>query len=202
MDEIVLRAMQKWPKVPSVYGWLALDRRGNWSIKGERIVNPAITEFIGRNYARDDQGRWYFQNGPQKVFVSLAYTPFVFRTQRDSARTLNLVAHTGIAVDDLREAFLDEVGALLVNPGCGVGLIDDRDLPEILSSLLGPDGEPLDDSAIERLLQEKANDPRRTGVRLHLGSHAVPVSFIDSTDVAARFSFDPDPRPAPGEPEC
>src|ERR1700693_3246190 len=73
MDEVVLRAIQKWPNVPSVYGWLSLDRRGNWSIKGEHIANPAIASFIGRNYARDEKGRWYFQNGPQRVFVTLVY---------------------------------------------------------------------------------------------------------------------------------
>src|SRR5215475_996884 len=107
MDEIVLRAMQKWPSVPSVYGWLAVDRRGNWSIKGERIVNPVITGFIGRNYAADERGRWYFQNGPQKVFVTLAYAPFVLRTQRDPSGMLGLTAHTGATVVDPREALLD-----------------------------------------------------------------------------------------------
>ena len=202
MDEIVLRAMQKWPSVPSVYGWLALDRRGKWSIKGERIVNPAITDFIGRNYARDEQGRWYFQNGPQKVFVKLAYTPFVFRTEGDAVHTPKLVAHTGTAVDDLREAFVDEAGVLLVHASCGLGLIDDRDLPGILSSLRGLAGEPLDDKAIEQLLQDIARPARPPRVRLHFGSHAVPVSFIGSREVAARFGFDPDPCPAPGEPEC
>jgi hypothetical protein len=202
MDEIVLRAMQKWPGVPSVYGWLALDRRGNWSIKGERIVNPAIADFIGRNYARDEQGRWYFQNGPQRVFVKLAYTPFVFRTQGDSGGTLKLVAHTGAHVDGLHEAFLDEAGALLVDASAGVGLIHDQDLPVILDSLLGPSGDPLDDSAIEQLLQDRAQSPRPRQVRLHVGSHSLPVSFIASADVAARFDFNPDPQPAPGEPEC
>ena len=33
MDEIVLRSMLKWPNVPSVYGWLRLDRRGQWLIR-------------------------------------------------------------------------------------------------------------------------------------------------------------------------
>ena len=27
MDDIVKQAMAKWPDVPSVYGWLGLDRR-------------------------------------------------------------------------------------------------------------------------------------------------------------------------------
>src|SRR5437762_13798517 len=79
MDEIVLRSMLKWPDVPAVYGWLSLDRRGNWMIKTvagrfERIAHAAVREFIGRNYASDPEGRWYFQNGPQRVFVALDYT--------------------------------------------------------------------------------------------------------------------------------
>src|SRR5215203_7506911 len=79
MDEAVLRSMAKWPNVPAVYGWLTLDRRGNWLLKGERINNPAIIEFIGRNYEPDAQGRWYFQNGAQRVYVELEYTPMVYR---------------------------------------------------------------------------------------------------------------------------
>mgnify|MGYP003344108236 FL=1 len=78
MDEIVRQAMAKWPNVPAVHGWLALDRRGNWLIKGETISNAQINEFIARNYTHDEAGRWFFQNGPQRVFVELAYTPMVY----------------------------------------------------------------------------------------------------------------------------
>src|SRR5947207_11971409 len=75
MDELVARSLAKWPNVPAVYGWLALDRRGNWRIKGQRISNAALREFIARNYECDAQGRWFFQNGPQRVYVTLAHTP-------------------------------------------------------------------------------------------------------------------------------
>jgi len=76
MDEIVLRSILKWPDVPAVYGWLSLDRRGNWMIKTvagrfERIAHVAVREFICRNYASDSEGRWFFQNGPQRVFGAL-----------------------------------------------------------------------------------------------------------------------------------
>ena len=199
MDEIVLRAIQKWPNVPAVYGWLALDRRGNWSIKGERVGNPAITGFIGRNYGCDDKARWYFQNGPQRVFVRLAYTPFVYRIQHDPDSGLSLAAHTGAPADDPREVFLDQTGAVLVDTEVGVGLIHDQDLPHRLFCL---PGHTLQDSAIEQLLAEGAQSSSVTTARLRLGAHAVPVSFIRSEDVPARFGFDPDPRPAPGEPEC
>ena len=37
MDEMVARSLAKWPNVPAVFGWLELDRRGNWRIKGEKI---------------------------------------------------------------------------------------------------------------------------------------------------------------------
>jgi hypothetical protein len=64
--------------VPAVYGWLALDRRGRWLLKepaGARfsgVGNVALREFIGRKYAVDERGCWYFQNGPQRVYVALA----------------------------------------------------------------------------------------------------------------------------------
>ena len=57
MDAVVAQAMARWPNVPAVYGWLSLDRRGNWLIKGERIANHALREFIARNYEADENGR-------------------------------------------------------------------------------------------------------------------------------------------------
>ena len=37
MDEIVRAALKKWPNVPDCYGWLALDARGDWYMRDERI---------------------------------------------------------------------------------------------------------------------------------------------------------------------
>lgn len=117
--------MAKWPQVPAVYGWLALDRRGNWRIKGERIANPALRDFISRNYAVDDRGCWHFQNGPQRVFVSLAYTPFVVHYQGDALRD-----HCGRAFAR-REAFVDDEGSVLIAGENTLALLDDRDLLRI-----------------------------------------------------------------------
>jgi hypothetical protein len=122
MDEAVARSMAKWPNVPAVYGWLSLDRRGNWLIKGERIANPALRDFIGRNYESDARGRWFFQNGPQRVFVSLAYTPFVVHHEGD-----RLVDQCGAGVT-ARETFLDDEGSVLILGERGIALLDDRDL--------------------------------------------------------------------------
>jgi len=201
MDEIVLRALQRWPDVPSVYGWLSLDQRGRWSIEGERVANAALIDFIGRNYACDAKGRWFFQNGPQRVFVTLAYAPYVYRTCHGREGELGLIAHTGAAADAPRGAWLDDAGGLLIETGLGVGAIHDQDLSEVLGSLSGASGRPLDDDATERLLAPR-EDGGPVAALLSLGGVALRVSTIRSADVPQRFGFDPTPRPAPGEPEC
>jgi len=122
MDEIVARSLARWPNVPAVYGWLQLDRRGNWLIKGERIGNAALREFIGRNYEADERGCWFFQNGPQRVYVQLAYTPLVMHYEGE-----RLFDHCGRAVEVL-ETFLDDEGSVLIRGDRGIGLLDDRDL--------------------------------------------------------------------------
>ena len=122
MDEMVLRSMAKWPDVPDVYGWLSLDRRGNWLIKNERIGNRALREFISRNYQADARGCWYFQNGPQRVFVALAYTPLVLHFEGDT-----LLDHCGRPFQ-ADQTFLDDEGSVLMLGRPGLGLLDDRDL--------------------------------------------------------------------------
>jgi Protein of unknown function (DUF2946) len=122
VDEIVARSLAKWPNVPAVYGWLELDRRGNWLIKGSRIGNAALREFIARNYDADDQGRWFFQNGPQRVYVKLSYTPLVVHYEGEA-----LVDHCGRSFAPL-QAFQDDEGSVLIQGERGVALLDDRDL--------------------------------------------------------------------------
>jgi Protein of unknown function (DUF2946) len=122
MDEIVARSLAKWPNVPAVYGWLALDRRGNWLIKGEKIGNAALRDFIARNYDRDEKGRWYFQNGPQRVYASLAYTPLVVHYEGE-----HLVDHCGRPFSQIG-AYQDDEGSVLFEGGGSVALLDDRDL--------------------------------------------------------------------------
>lgn len=122
MDEIVARSMAKWPNVPAVYGWLSLDRRGNWRIKGERVGNAALREFIGRNYQSDGRGCWFFQNGPQRVFVRLAYTPLVVHYE-DGA----LLDHCARPFSP-SNVLQDDEGSVLIEGESGIALLDDRDL--------------------------------------------------------------------------
>ena len=128
MDDAVVRSLARWPDVPAVYGWLELDRRGNWRIKGERIGNAALREFIARNYVADERGCWFFQNGPQRVYVALAYAPFVFHYEGE-----RLVDHRGAAAEAL-ETWLDDEGSVLIRAEQGVGLLDDRDLERYAES--------------------------------------------------------------------
>lgn len=132
MDEIVSLSMAKWPNVPAVYGWLQLDRRGRWRIKGERVGNAALREFICRNYQPDARGCWFFQNGPQRVFVELAYTPLVVHYEGEA-----LVDHCGqpFACGNFLQ---DEEGSVLVEGSRGIALLDDRDLQGLAESLQSP----------------------------------------------------------------
>jgi Protein of unknown function (DUF2946) len=122
MDEIVARGLARWPNVPAVFGWLELDRRGNWLIKGERIGNAALREFISRNYEADREGRWFFQNGPQRVYVRLAYTPLVVHYEGEV-----LIDHCGRKFES-DEVLLDDEGSVLLAGQNTVALLDDRDL--------------------------------------------------------------------------
>jgi len=178
----VKRSLARWPGVPAVYGWLALDARGNWLMRNpareafERIGNAALREFIARNYAADERGCWYFQNGPQRVFVRLAYTPLVFRLE-DNA----LVDHCGRRAGTLQGAWLDERGGILLLAPAGVGVLEDRDLAEASERLVDERGAPAD-----RLARARYFD--YAGARTPLGS-------IVSGEVPSRFGFTPEPQP-------
>ena len=118
MDDIVKAALAKWPNVPDCYGWLGFDARGNWymrdelaqaagpfggtlgadprrnaAAKGSLLQHEKLIDFIQRNYDSDAQGQWFFQNGPQRVYVELQATPFVWRIE--PAPDFAVTAHTG-----------------------------------------------------------------------------------------------------------
>lgn len=199
MDELVLRAMARWPAVPNVYGWLSLDRRGNWLIKGDRIGNPGVVAFIGRNYASDERGRWFFQNGPQRVFVTLGYTPFVINTA--SGSTPALETHAGQALERVSGAWIDETGSLLLRWSAGPGVVNDRDLAAVSVLFTDIHGTPASDHEMAKAFD--ANNRRHaTGLYFDYAGNRVPIGRIQTGEVAQKFGFDPAPRPGPGEPEC
>jgi hypothetical protein len=141
MDDIVKQAMAKWPNVPDCFGWLGLDARGNWfmrddrvqamgpfaggssAAKGSRLQHEKLIAFIERNYGADEQGRWFFQNGPQRVYVELEVTPWVWRVQSD----FSVQSHTGRATECLA-CLMDEHGWLYLETPLGLGLVHTQDV--------------------------------------------------------------------------
>jgi hypothetical protein len=201
MDDIVVRGMARWPNVPSVYGWLSLDRRGNWLIKGERIANSLVTEFIGRNYARDERGCWYFQNGPQRVFLDLDYAPWVYRMVSPQGTPLAIESHSGQRVTKLAGAWLDESGTMLLETEHGIGTVHDRDLDLVLPHLADGNGNPLTEDQLEALM-ERAQRGNEVPLWLIFREGRVKINAIASREIPGRFGFIARPQPPAGEEVC
>jgi hypothetical protein len=146
MDDIVKRAIAKWPNVPDCYGWLGLDARGRWYLrddatqaagafphsKGELLVHEKLLEFIGRNYEADAQGRWFFQNGPQRVYVELEVTPWIWRV---GAVDFSVQSHTGCTVQLVWACLLDEFGRLYLHTDLGLGLVHTLDVAIVAEAI-------------------------------------------------------------------
>lgn len=149
MDDIVKAALKKWPNVPDCYDWLALDARGEWYMrddrtqaagpfphsKGSRILHDKLKEFILRNYDHDDRGAWFFQNGPQRVYVALELAPWVLGVQRGVAG-FELDAHTGQPVREVFATFVDEQGRLFLSTDLGLGLMRSMDMDVAADALM------------------------------------------------------------------
>jgi hypothetical protein len=191
MQPWVLKSMQRWPNVPALFGWLSLDRRGRWLIKGEPITHPRIVETINSNYGVDEHGRWYFQNGPQRGYMALEYAPFVLRRELD-----DFLTHNGLRVERPTQAILDATGTLSLSTEHGLAEIPGDDLDWILDRMT-IDGESLDEARITALLELPSQT--ETSVVLALGRDRLPVIRIDSEELPALFDFVRQPEPRVGE---
>ncbi|WP_454762933.1 DUF2946 family protein [Cupriavidus campinensis] len=188
MDDIVKQAMARWPNVPNAYGWLALDRRGQWRLRnefaqahglsGDPIRHAALIAFIERNYTHDARGAWYFQNGPQRVFVSLAYAPWIVRLHDGALAT---TSGRPFLVDSCHA---DEHGNVLLAGGVGgvegaqAALLHDHDL-DAFSSACTWHGEGCGAAL---------------GVFHHAGRD-IGIEPIAEDEVPKRFSFVREPAP-------
>ena len=193
MEDWVTRALKRWPNVPALFGWLTLDRRGRWFIKGERITRPQIVETIGRNYAADEFGRWYFQNGPQRGYVQLEYTPLVFwpTGSGDAVET-----HTGLCVLRPSAAYIDASGALLIQSEHGPGVLRDVDLDWALPRL-GIAGGPIEEAQLAQALLARSGE--RTDISLDLCAQSLPLTRLDFVAAPTELHFVRDPQPHAGE---
>ncbi len=146
MDDLVKAAIAKWPNVPHCLGWLGLDGRGNWYLrddaaqaagpfalaagelgaasKGSLLRHDRLIDFIQRNCGADGTGQWFFQNGPQRVYLELEHTPFIWRLQPDR----RVLAHTGVDAGPVLRCLMDEHGLLYLLTPLGLGLVHTSDM--------------------------------------------------------------------------
>lgn len=148
MDDLVRQAMAKWPNVPDCFGWLGLDSRGQWYMRDDRVQmlgafqsgqpgakgailrHEKLIDFIHRNYEADVQGRWYFQNGPQRVYVELEAAPWIWRLDARFTPT----AHTGQSTRVLA-CLVDEAGKVYLHTPLGLGLVHTLDVADVARAL-------------------------------------------------------------------
>jgi hypothetical protein len=193
MDDWVLRALQRWPNVPALFGWLGLDRRGRWLVQGETISHPRIVETINRNYAADAHGRWYFQNGPQRGYIQLASTPWILFVAED--RT-SLVTHTGLLVEKVTNAYLDEEGSLVLSTEHGPGELIGSDLSWALERMTSKQ-RPLDEEMLATALDLPTDTI--TDIALSVASSAIPLQRLNFADAPSTLRFERVPAPREGE---
>jgi hypothetical protein len=125
MDDIVRQAIAKWPNVPDCYGWLGLDARGNWYMRDDQAqaAGSFSSSFSPEKAAAS--GQWFFQNGPQRVYVELQATPLIWRI--DAAPTFAVTSHTGQPAR-VQRCLVDEWGRVYLETEVGFGLVHTQDM--------------------------------------------------------------------------
>jgi hypothetical protein len=186
MDEIVRQALAKWPNVPHCTGWLLLDRRGIWRMRddavqargalGEPIRHDALLGFINRNYVCDERGQWFFQNGPQRVYVELGYTPWVVRLAEDrDSGLLGLTDQAGQRFEPAAVYCDDEGGVLFADAG------DTGDTPRVAV---------LHDHDLDLFADHAELDADGQSGRFEWrADRMLPLLAIRRAEVAGRFCF-------------
>ena len=91
--------------------------------KGSVLRHEKLIAFIDRNYEADERGCWYFQNGPQRAYVELESTPFIFRLDEHFMPS----AHTG-QTSTVLACLVDELGRVYLHTPLGLGLVHTLDV--------------------------------------------------------------------------
>lgn len=180
--------MLRWPNVPACYGWLSLDRRGQWRLRGEPVTHAGLNAFLNRQYAHDENGNYFVQNGPQRVFVELEYTPWVLRLTSGA----QLETHVGEVVAEISSAALDDDGNLLLDTPRGIALLCDRDLPALLQCLRLPSGAIVDEATLLNIVERPGGGIN--GLTLDWQGARLPVASLRRCEVPARYGFVASPQ--------
>ena len=98
--------------------------------KGSVLRHEKLIDFIHRNYEADALGRWYFQNGPQRVYIELEATPHIWRIGDD----LTVSSHTGTWTE-VNKCLVDENGKVYLHTTLGLGLVHTLDVPRAAQAI-------------------------------------------------------------------
>ena len=181
-------SLPPWPQVPACYGWLSLDARGNWRLKDETITHPGLIAFLNAQYTSSEEGCWFVNNGPQRVYVRLDSAPWVLRLQPDG----RFVRQSGKVATIEGPLYLDVEGRVFVRTSAGPASLDDRDLAMLINELRNAANLPADDASLAALLD---------GRDAELNWHGRAIVFLGNETAATRLGFVADPcptEPAPG----
>ena len=159
MDPSVIASMAKWPNVPDCYGWLHLDAQGHWLMgewagfglvgessepKPSRVEHEGLRGFINRNYlcpngsqGSQHSGAWALQNGPQRVWVTLALAPMIIRLHGEQVLT-----HTGVVVE-LKQLYLSSDGVVYCRTTAGPGAIESASMEQFSQGLIEIESEQM-----------------------------------------------------------
>ena len=189
MDERVKLAMAKWPQVPHCYGWLSLDAQGKFRMRdeaaqaaghmGDVIRHASLLAFIYQNYESDPRGAWYFQNGPQRVYVELESTPYVARTDPEHG----FVLHDRSPVHEIDQIFMTNDGRLILNAHEKIAMLDNRDLSHCVP-LLRIEGLAVADDDLLNWLSEP-----KQALQIELSNELKNVQWVDSNQLEKQLGF-------------
>ncbi|HEX4843277.1 MAG TPA: DUF2946 family protein [Limnobacter sp.] len=204
MDDLVEQALARWPNVPSIAGWLKLTMQGQWLLTGPvpaglTISNTRILNFIARNYACEKDGRYYFQNGPQKAYVDLEYTPWVYHLHHVPGEGLMLWTHTGLLCWPTG-LYQDEQGRVLINTELGIGLLFSSDVPVLVEGLCEDPGRTehratwfVPEVDPHTLLDTRIRLRKPKGLPTGHRPLALSLGAVASSEVHQLFCFQPKP---------
>ena len=158
------------------------------------MSNAVIVDFINRNYAHDAVGCWYFQNGPQRVFVAIDYTPFVYRLDAPHpGAPPRIVSHTGLAVTRVEVSWIYEAAVMLLATELAADMRDARGLDRLLPCFTDESGTALTEDIIAETT-ERLQAGGDTRLHFHYLGYTLPVSPIKAGDVPFKFGFVQWPR--------
>lgn len=168
------------------YGWLGLNRRGTWLIRGAPVTHPAVREYLGAHYGADGHGNWLVRNGPQRAYVTLETAPLIAHPDAGG----DWQSHLGRPTGAPRRAFIDEHGGLWLDTPAGPAWVEESALERVCAWLVDAAGRPAGAELIESLTP---GAPELAWLECAPGR--IALHAVRRADVPALLGFVPDPRP-------